>query len=417
MNSDKSLPPILYIDDEQDNLTVFYSTFRRNFKVHLANSGQEGIEIMKKHSIHLVIADQRMPEMTGIEFLEKIKEKYPNCIRMVLTGFTDVEAIIQAINKGRVYRYITKPWRREELKITINHALETYNLKQLNRKLFTDLEEANLTLEKKVIERTKEIDSQRKEITDSIQYASRIQSALLPPYKELDSLLPSYFILNKPRNIVSGDYYWLAQKDNKVVVTVADCTGHGVPGAFMSILGLAFLNEILNQTVTLRANAILNQLRSRVIKSLRQTGKADEARDGMEMALCVVDFNGKRLQYSGAFRPLYLIRDKELIELKGDSMPIGIYNDKEISFNNEELTFKDKDIIYMFTDGYVDQLGGPDRKTYKSKQFKQLLIDIHQKPLNEQKVKLEKEYEAWRRDIEQIDDIMVMGIRFEAANG
>ncbi len=415
MNTDKTLPPILYIDDEQDNLTVFYSAFRRNFKVYLANSGQEGMEIMRKHSVHLVIADQRMPEMTGIEFLEKIKLEYPDSIRMVLTGYTDVEAIIQAINKGRVYRYITKPWSKDDLKITIDHALETYELKQQNRKLFTDLEEANLTLEKKVIERTKKIESQRREITDSIQYASRIQSALLPEKEEMDKHLPSYFILNKPRNIVSGDYYWLAHKDNKVVVAVADCTGHGVPGAFMSILGLAFLNEVLNQTESISANAILNQLRSHVIKSLHQTGKTDEARDGMEMALCVVDFNKKRLQYSGAFRPLYLIRDKELIEFKGDSMPIGIYNEDDISFNNKELILNENDIIYMFTDGYIDQLGGPDRKTFKSKQFKQLLIDIHQKPLNEQKAVLEKEYQAWRRDIEQIDDIMVMGIRFTDA--
>jgi sigma-B regulation protein RsbU (phosphoserine phosphatase) len=415
MNTDKSLPPILYIDDEQDNLTVFYSAFRRNFKVYLANSGQEGMEIMRQHRVHLVIADQRMPEMTGIEFLEKIKLEYPDCIRMVLTGFTDVEAIIQAINKGRVYRYITKPWSKDDLKITIDHALETYELKQQNRKLFTDLEDANLTLEKKVIERTKKIESQRREITDSIQYASRIQSALLPEKEELDKHLPSYFILNKPRNIVSGDYYWLAHKDNKVVVAVADCTGHGVPGAFMSILGLAFLNEVLNQAESISANSILNQLRSHVIKSLHQTGKADEARDGMEMALCVVDFKKKRLQYSGAFRPLYMIRDDELIEFKGDSMPIGIYNEDDISFNNKELILNENDIIYMFTDGYIDQLGGPDRKTFKSKQFKQLLIDIHPKPLNEQKALLEKEYQAWRRDIEQIDDIMVMGIRFTDA--
>ncbi len=414
MNTNKFVPPILYIDDEEDNLTVFYSTFRRNYKVHLATSGQEGLELMREHEIHLVIADQRMPEMTGIEFLEKIKLKYPECIRMVLTGFTDVEAIIQAINKGRVYRYITKPWSRDDLKITIDHALETFDLKQQNRKLFTDLEEANQTLEKKVIERTKKIESQRIEITDSIQYASRIQSALLPPKEELDRLLPSYFILNKPRNIVSGDYYWLAQKDNKVVVAVADCTGHGVPGAFMSILGVAYLSEILNQTAAIRANEILNQLRGQVIKSLHQTGRLDEARDGMEIGMCVVDFDKKKLQYSGAFRPLYLIRDNELKEFKGDSMPIGIYNDEEISFSNEELVFEESDIIYMFSDGYVDQLGGPNRKTYKSRKFKQLLINIHQKPLDIQKEILENEFEEWRSDIEQIDDIMVMGIRFTA---
>ena len=147
-------------------------------------------------------------------------------------------------------------------------------------------------------------------------------------------------------------------------------------------------------------------------QKLHQTGKADEARDGMEIALCVVDFYEKKLQYSGAFRPLYLIRDNELKEFKGDSMPIGIYNDEELSFRNEELNFKENDIIYMFSDGYVDQLGGPDRKTFKSRKFKQLLINIHQKPLHEQKGILEKEYEEWKCDIEQIDDILVMGIRF-----
>ena len=412
MEIKKSLPQILYIDDEEDNLTVFYSAFRRNYKVHLASSGQEGLEILGNHHIQLVIADQRMPKMTGIEFLEKIINTHPECIRMVLTGYTDVEDIIQAINKGRVYRYITKPWNKDDLKITIDQALETFDLKQQNRKLFTDLEEANQTLEKKVIERTKQIEFQRREITDSIQYASRIQNALLPPSEELEQFLPSYFILNKPRDIVSGDYYWLAQKDNKVVFAVADCTGHGVPGAFMSILGVAYLNEIVNKTVAIRSNEVLNQLRAHVIKSLHQTGKADEARDGMEIALCVVDFGKKKLQYSGAFRPLYLIRDNELQELKRDSMPIGIYRDEELSFSNEELNFKENDIIYLFSDGYVDQLGGPNRKTYKSKKFKQLLINIHQKPLDQQKAILEKEFEAWRRDIEQIDDILVMGIRF-----
>lgn len=380
--------------------------------MYLATSGLEGLEIMEKHPVNLVITDQRMPKMTGIEFLEKIIPKYPECIRMVLTGYSDVEAIIQAINKGRVYRYITKPWGKDDLRITIEQALETFNLKQQNRKLFQDIQEANLTLEKKVIERTEKIESQRREITDSIQYASRIQSALLPPKEELDMLLPSYFILSKPRNIVSGDYYWLAHKKNKVVVAVADCTGHGVPGAFMSILGLAYLNEILNQTASLRANEILNQLRRQIIKSLHQTGKTDEARDGMEIALCVVDFKQKKLQYSGAFRPLYLIRENVLRELKGDNMPIGLYDDQESAFRNEELMFKENDIIYMFSDGYVDQLGGPNRKTFKSRKFKQLLIDIHQKPLAEQKRGLEEEYEKWRRNIEQIDDITVMGIRF-----
>ena len=405
MDQNKSLQPILYIDDEKDNLTVFYSTFRRHFEVHLASSGKEGLELMKKHDMHLVIADQRMPEMTGIEFLEKIIPEYPDCVRIVLTGYSDVEAIIQAINKGRVYRYVTKPWQKEELKITIEQALETFRLKRQNRRLVTDLQTANQTLEKKVRERTKEI-------TDSIEYASRIQNALLPPGEEMDALLPSYFILNKPRNIVSGDYYWVARKDKKVVVAVADCTGHGVPGAFMSILGITYLNEILNKLEAIRASEILNQLRAQIIKSLHQTGRAKETKDGMEVALCVVDFEKRLLQYSGAFRPLYLFRNNELIELKGDRMPIGYYHIDSQFFSNQEMAFRENDMIYMFSDGYVDQLGGPNRKTYKSNRFKQLLKVIHRKPLEEQKKILQSENESWKNNIEQIDDILIMGVRF-----
>jgi serine phosphatase RsbU (regulator of sigma subunit) len=411
MDKSKSLPPILYVDDEEDNLTVFNSAFRRDYEVHLAKSGYEGLEILKKHPIQLIITDQRMPEMTGIQFLEKIIPDYPDCIRMILTGFSDIEAIIQAINTGRVYRYITKPWSKEELKINIDKALETFHLREQNRKLIEDLKEANQTLEQKVIDRTKEIEFQNKEITSSIQYASRIQHALLPTGDELKKLLPSNFILSKPRDIVSGDYYWLASKDDKIIIAVSDCTGHGVPGAFMSILGVSFLNEIVNKAVTVRANEILNQLTGQVIKSLHQTGKHDEARDGMEMAICILDYTRQKLQFSGAFRPLYHIRDNELIEYKGDFMPIGIYEKEDQSFTNTEILFKKGDIIYLFTDGYVDQFGGNERKKFMTENFKKLLIDIHNKPLQEQKKILEKQYEEWRGKNEQVDDILILGIK------
>jgi len=233
----------------------------------------------------------------------------------------------------------------------------------------------------------------------------------LPPNDDLKGLLPSYFILTKPKDIVSGDYYWLACKDNKVIVAVADCTGHGVPGAFMSILGVSFLNEIVNKAVTIRANELLNQLSGQVIKSLHQTGENDKTRDGMEMTMCVIDFDKKKLQFSGAFRPLYLIRDNELKEFKGDNMPIGIYDHEDQSFNNTELLFEKDDIFYLFTDGYVDQIGGTDRKTFRSVNFKKFLLNIHTLPMPEQKLALETRYEAWRGEIDQVDDILVVGIK------
>jgi len=411
MTIDKPLQPILYLDDERDNLIVFNSAFRRDYEVHLASSGLEGIEILRKHEIMVIITDQRMPEMTGIQFLEKIIPDYPYAIRMIMTGFSDIEAIIQAINTGRVYRYITKPWNKEELKINIDKAIEIYQLRSQNRKLIQDLREANQTLEQKIRERTQKIELQNREITCSIQYASRIQSALLYPDTDLKRLFQSYFILNRPKDIVSGDFFWMASKDDKALVAVADCTGHGVPGAFMSILGVSLLNEIINKTVTIRANEILNQLRGQVIKSLHQTGKSDETRDGMEMALCIIDFGKMKLQFSGAFRPLYLLRNGDILESGGDNMPIGIYEDEESSFTNKEIPIEKGDVLYLFTDGYLDQMGGDNRKTFKSQNFKKLLLSIYTFPLQKQRELLEEKLNVWQGDLEQVDDILVVGIK------
>lgn len=407
----KKLSPVLYVDDEEDNLIVFKSTFRRDFDIFLASSGKEGIEILKNHEIHLIITDQRMPEMTGIQFLEKILPDYPDCIRMILTGFSDIEAIIQAINTGRVYRYITKPWNKEELKMNIDRGLEAYGLREQNRKLIQDLKIANQTLEEKVIERTRRIEQQNIDIMASIRYAGRIQTALMPPEEELRRSLPEFFILSKPCEIVSGDYYWVTRKDEKTVLAVADCTGHGVPGAFMSILGVAFLNEIINKTLILRANEILNQLSGMLVKSLHQKGDCESTRDGMEMALCIIDYSRHKLQYSGAFRPLYLIRDESLSEYRGDSMPVGIYELDEVSFTNIEIQFLPGDLIYIFSDGYVDQLGGGERKTFRSERFRKLLLEIHKLPMADQKNILNERIEAWKGQNEQIDDILVTGIR------
>lgn len=411
MSNKSSLPQVLYVDDEEDNLVVFNSAFRRYYEIYLAKSGREALDILHSNKIQLIITDQRMPEMTGIEFLEKVITDFPECIRMIITGYSDVDAIIQAINTGSVYRYITKPWNREELKINIDNAIETFRLKEENKKLIEDLKEYNLNLEKKVIERTKKIEAQNREITCSIQYASKIQNALMPSEEDMAKLLKSFFVLNKPRDIVSGDYYWVSEKEEKIIIAVADCTGHGVPGAFMSILGVTFLNEIVNRTVNISAGEILNQLRSRIMKSLRQTGKSCESRDGMEMAICVIDSGNEKMQFSGAFRPMYIISDGAMSEHAGDNMPIGYYEEVEDSFNNRQLSVKQGDVIYLFTDGYPDQIGGIEKKTFRSQNFRKLLLDNHTLPMEQQKELLEKAFTEWKGDNEQIDDILVIGIR------
>ena len=259
-----------------------------------------------------------------------------------------------------------------------------------------------------------QIIAQKQAITDSIEYASIIQNALLPPDDFIKYLLPKYFILHKPRDIVSGDFYWLRQKDNKIIIIVADCTGHGVPGAFMSMLGSTLLAEIINTTEILQANEILNELREQVMISLRQTGQEGEAQDGMDLALCILDKENKELQFAGANNPLYIISNSELKEIKGDGMPVGISPEAGKSFTNHVLEIRKGDSIYMFSDGYVDQFGGSQRRKFKSNQFKQLLLDIQDKIMYDQKQILDQTINKWMNyndGCEQIDDILVMGIK------
>jgi len=256
-----------------------------------------------------------------------------------------------------------------------------------------------------------EIEKQKEEITDSIIYAKRIQTAVLPPSSWVEENLPEHFILFRPRDIVSGDYYWMNKVDNKIIVAAADCTGHGVPGAFMSMLGVSFLNEIVNKNNIVQPNIILNQLRSQVKHTLDQTGKEGEAKDGMDIALCVIDFDNMILQYAGAYNSLYLFRKGELIEIKADRMPIGIHIREKESFTNNEMALEKGDTLYIFSDGYADQFGGEKGGKFKTKNFKKLLADIQPKTMKEQHTILDKNIDDWRGDIEQIDDILVLGIR------
>ena len=252
---------------------------------------------------------------------------------------------------------------------------------------------------------------QKKQITDSIEYASRIQTAILPPGDYIERVIPDHFIFYKPRDIVSGDFYWLTHKDGKIVLAAVDCTGHGVPGAFMSMLGFAFLNEIVNKKTELKANQILNQLRDYVKSSLHQTGKENETKDGMDIALCIIDPTELKMQYAGAYNPLYLIRNLDIIPFKADRMPIGIHLSEKESFTNHEFDLKKGDTIYIFTDGYIDQFGGNGLRKFKLAPFRDLLISINQKPMKEQERILEDQFYKWKGDYEQIDDILVMGVK------
>lgn len=285
-----------------------------------------------------------------------------------------------------------------------------YDKKVLTQKVHERTEE--IRAQKNHIEEQRdEISKQKKEITDSILYAEHIQSAILPKDNTISEFLDDYFILFKPRDIVSGDFYWIDKVEGKVIVIAADCTGHGVPGAFMSMLGVSILNQVTASKGTVTSGEILDSLRDKIISTLSHTRKDEEARDGMDIAMCIIDFNKNTLQYSGAYNPLILIRNGETEVYKPDKMPVGAAPGEPRPFTTVEIELKVGDCLYMFSDGYADQFGGPEGKKFKIAPFRKLLAELSKQPMQEQKIILNQTIEEWMKEEEQVDDILVIGIR------
>ncbi len=350
----------------------------------------------------------------------------------------------------RTYSFtIETPWFRTIWAMTFYILIFILIIIILVRLYTARLKAKNIHLEKIVEERTLEIVKQKDEIMeihhelkDSINYAERIQLAVLPSKELIDDALEDHFILFKPKDVVSGDYYWAHRTNQTLIITVADCTGHGVPGAFMSMLGMSFLNQIVNDNRNLSAADILNELRKKVIFALKQKGISGEQKDGMDMSLCVIDLKTNKVQWSGANNPLYIISKSELniespqttykifddkkieiegktlYELKPDKMPVAHYLVMN-NFQNNVIYLSKGDQLYMFSDGYADQFGGIKGKKYKYKPFKRLILNNSDKGMPQQGKLLDNSIEEWKSGIdeltqkpyEQIDDICVIGIK------
>ncbi|MCE9538210.1 MAG: SpoIIE family protein phosphatase [Bacteroidetes bacterium] len=295
------------------------------------------------------------------------------------------------------------------------------------------LTKEKVVLENKVEIRTKELKEEKikveeahKEITDSIHYAKRIQRALLASDILLKKNLPEYFVLYKPKDIVSGDFYWAYKVDAnnmsenvkqvratsvKFLIAAGDCTGHGVPGAFMSLLNISKLSETVNEKKIIGPDLILDHVRGEIIKALNPEGAEVESKDGMDCVLCAFDFNTMELEFAAANNPLWLIRNNELIEYKPDKIPVGIYHGELKPFSLQTIHLLKNDIVYLFTDGYADQFGGEKGKKFKYQQLKELLLSNAHLSMQEQKKVLDDTIEKWKGNLEQVDDILIIGIK------
>ena len=303
--------------------------------------------------------------------------------------------------------------QREEI-LTQRDAIEAKNATLERQKAEILSQKDELEVQKNIaMQQRDEIAHHEQEIMDSIYYAKRIQTAIMPTMDTISSVLPEYFILFRPRDIVSGDFYYFKHVNHYAVMVAADCTGHGVPGAFMSMLGSAFINEIVvNNQDGMSSGRMLDLLRTSVIESLKQTGKVDEAKDGMDIAVCILDLETNHLQFSGAFNPMFLVHDGVLEEYRADRMPIGIFDLVNVGFTTYDVDVQKGDIVYIFSDGYASQFGGRNGKKFMSSRFKKLLEDVSPEPMPRQKELLDDKIDSWMgTEYNQVDDILVIGFK------
>jgi serine phosphatase RsbU (regulator of sigma subunit) len=255
------------------------------------------------------------------------------------------------------------------------------------------------------------IEEKNKNITDSINYAKRLQTAILPPKDLVNSILPEHFIHYQPKDIVSGDFYWVSHHDSKIMVAAVDCTGHGVPGALLSIVGHNAINQTVNELGILQPSKVLENM-SGIIRKVLHQDKGSDIRDGMDMALCTFDKTTNTLEYAGANNPVYIISDGKLEVVKATKFTVGSMEEEKPAIpQNHTIKLKKGDCFYLFSDGFADQFGGPDNKKFKTSRFQELLLSLNPKGMNEQMNGIIKAFKDWQGNNEQVDDVLVIGVR------
>jgi len=388
-------PSVLIVDDNVNNLQVLGGFLQNEgLTVEFAVDGMSALKWLDKKKFDLILLDIMMPGMNGYEVCSLIKKNSAiNEIPIIfITAKTDSESIIKGFEAGAV-DYITKPFIQSELLVRVKTQL---NIKKANEQIDHYL---------------KEIEQRNRNISDSIEYARYIQNAVISTSENNLKYLPEYFILDLPKDILSGDFYWVCKTEKIIIIAVMDCTGHGVPGALMSILGITLLNEIVLNDRILQPDKILESLRSKIINALGSKKGYEHIKDGIEGAVICFNPGSNKLLHSGAFNPLILIHNDEIFDIKADRIPIGYY-EVNGNFTLHEIDIEKNDTIYLFSDGIIDQFGGPGNRRFMIKQLKELLLVNHNNTMIRQKEIITEELNRWKGDSIQTDDILVLGIRF-----
>lgn len=398
---------ILIVDDEEEIHQVTrlaLSKFRfedKKLDIYSAYSGQEARKLLNRYpDLAMVLLDVVMEtEDAGLEVVNYIRNEMENrLLRIVLrTGQPGIAPEEFVINNYDIDDYKSKTeLTAQKLQTTLIASLRAY--RELKR--IEDIVEA----------RTNELAERNRDMMDSIRYAKRIQTAILPDAATIDKYFPDSFIFFQPKDIVSGDFYWFSNHGHFSVVADIDCTGHGVPGALMSIIGYNLLTRIVREMEVFEPEKMLNQLDLLVKEFLKQEEENVVVRDSMDMGLCVVNSHKKALYYAGANRPMYLLSGKELVEFGGERNPVGDTLIEQKNFSQHEYHYKPGDRIYLFSDGFTDQFGGERGKKYTNKRFKEFLLGVQHLDMKQQLERVRTEFHKWMGNRKQLDDVSIVGV-------
>jgi len=414
----KVINKILIIDDEKTNLQVLGSILRdSNYRVMAATTGKVALSTAKTFLPDIILLDIMMPEVDGYEVCKQLKNDpiTYNIPVLFLSAKNDLKDRLKGLNAGAV-DYMLKPFEKDEVLkrieihiklrkahqeiLNLNNELTTTNEKLANYNKI--LEEKNITLDLLY----NQISKQAERIWDSINYAGTVIEAILPSESTLIKLFKNHFLIFKPKDIVGGDFYWVKKIDNFIYLTVADCTGHGVPGALLSVLGIAYLNELLLNKKDDSPSNILTKLGNNFKTSFLNT-KDDQRIFDMDIALCKINFKEYQLEFSGIHIPLYILRMGKLQKIESNRFTLQQNVSKNLPLNQNFIELKKGDIIYLITDGFIDQFSDKEHKKIGRKKFEKLLLENQDKSLIEQKKHLSCFFENWKGKTDQLDDICI----------
>lgn len=394
---------LLYVDDEATNLRVFKANFRKLFNVYTSTNPIEAIEILKQEEIQIIVTDQRMPEMTGTQFLERILPDHPDTIKIILTGFTDIEAIKDGINRCGIYKYITKPWNFDEMKGVLERAIETYKEAAESEEHIKELEYSNTELESKVRARTEELNKINKRLIDSIRYAGLLQQSMLPNDRYLSRQFKDHFVIFETKYLFSEEFVWTTRlnfrSEDYTVVALIEFDGKGIVGSLKTLIADSVLNYLTHDRKIFHSGEIINELKYEL-----DAAGSDELQCDLKVSVAVFDHNAQTLQFSGINQDMLVFNKGKTTLLKGDES--DFFEDALA----DKIEIKPNASYYMYSNGYYNQVN-KDGVKFTYEKFEEMLKSIQDKPMKEQHMFLMSNLQTWKEGSGLNDDISIIGFQ------